>query len=164
MSFNNLTDGITQDVRFFLLVGNGGFENGDFSYWTFNGETDVNFASSIDQSAFTGNTLIPQVEDSQFVHSGLYGAFLGQNTSPGSLSQSLPVNPGTQYLLSFWLANPVQGAPQLVSGGVGWDEFIRANGYASDLVDEHSVPSDRRGQQLGSDVYFPKRSERLRPG
>jgi hypothetical protein len=130
VSFNNLTDGVSQDVRFFLLVANGGFENGDFSSWTFNGETDVNFATSIDQSAFTGNTLIPQVEDSQFVHSGLYGAFLGQNTSPGSLSQTLPTKPGTQYLVSFWLANPVQGAP---------NEF-RVDWNGTNLFDQTDMP------------------------
>jgi hypothetical protein len=51
------------------------------------------------------------VDDSAFVHSGIYGAFLGQNASPGNLSQTLPTAEGQRYLLSFWLANPLSGTP-----------------------------------------------------
>jgi hypothetical protein len=42
---------------------------------------------------------------SAFVHSGLYGAFLGQNTSLGSLSQTLPTVASQLYLVSCWLSS-----------------------------------------------------------
>ncbi len=58
-----------------------------------------------------GVTALQGVDDSQFVHSGIYGAFLGQTNSLGFLSQGLPTIAGQKYLLSFWLANPAGGTP-----------------------------------------------------
>jgi hypothetical protein len=46
-----------------------------------------------------------------FIHSGAYGAFLG-DTQLATLSQTLYTFPGQGYLLSFWLANPVSGSGQ----------------------------------------------------
>jgi hypothetical protein len=46
-----------------------------------------------------------------FIHSGWYGAFLG-DTQIATLSQTLNTFPGQGYLLSFWLANPVSGSVQ----------------------------------------------------
>jgi hypothetical protein len=48
--------------------------------------------------------------DAQFVHSGLYGAYLGEcapdgSLLDGSLSQALATTPGRQYLVSFWLTS-----------------------------------------------------------
>jgi subtilase family serine protease len=112
VSFTNLNDGVGQDRQFTLLVGNGGFETGDFTDWTFTGETNNNFVDSIDATDLYGESTLPGVNDSLFVHSGIYGAFLGQDGSLGSLSQTnLPATAGQRYLLSFWLDNPAVGTP-----------------------------------------------------
>jgi hypothetical protein len=48
--------------------------------------------------------------DVLFVHSGLYGAYLGQYPTDGSLSQTVATKTGQQYLVSFWLTSvPYQG-------------------------------------------------------
>ncbi len=85
------------------VVENGGFETGDFSGWTLQGNTIIY------------DTIYNAVEglDSGFdvVHSGNYGAFLGDGQL-ASLSQILATFPGQLYLLSLWLDNPAQGAGQ----------------------------------------------------
>lgn len=111
VAFLNLANGTAQRREFSLLVGNAGFENGDFSNWTFDGQTDVNFANSVDLGEFRNGSMIPGVDDTLFVHSGIYGAFLGQNTTLGSLAQTLPTMPGQLYRISFWLDNPTNGVP-----------------------------------------------------
>lgn len=73
------------------LVTNGGFESGDFSGWTQNGNTT--FTSVI----------------SGLIHSGSYAARLGP-TSAGTLTQSLDTIMGETYTLSFWLRK-VAGSP-----------------------------------------------------
>ena len=45
------------------------------------------------------------------VHSGNYRAFMG-DISLAVLSQTLPTSPGKEYLLSFWLDNPMSGPGQ----------------------------------------------------
>lgn len=67
------------------LVQNGGFETGDFSYWTESGTFEDTYVNSL------------------FVHSGQYGAALGPVGSLGYLSQALPTSAGQLYLLSLWL-------------------------------------------------------------
>ena len=79
--------------------------------WTINAQTDSNFADSIDSTQIAGGSNLDGVDDSAFVHSGLYGAFLGQTNTLGVLSQTLPTIVGQQYLLSLWLANPAVGTP-----------------------------------------------------
>jgi hypothetical protein len=44
-----------------------------------------------------------------YIHSGAYGAFLGQPYITASLSQTLPTVPGQLYQISFFLDNPVGG-------------------------------------------------------
>jgi hypothetical protein len=111
VSFTDLSTGTRQDRELSLSVGNGSFETGDFADWTFNGQTDANFVDSIDASQWFGSSALPGVDDSQFVHSGIYGVFLGQTNSLGFLSQTLPTIANQKYLLSFWLGNPAVGTP-----------------------------------------------------
>ena len=111
VSFIDLNDAVNQDRQFTLDVGNGGFETGDFTDWTVEAQSDNVFADSVDATQEYGSSSIPGVDDSLFVHSGIYGAFLGQNNSLGFLSQTLPTVAGQQYVLSFWLDNPAPGTP-----------------------------------------------------
>ncbi|MCL5097880.1 MAG: protease pro-enzyme activation domain-containing protein [Candidatus Omnitrophica bacterium] len=111
VSFANTDSGTAQNRQFKLLVGNGGFETGDFTDWTFSGDSQVNFADSIDMSQITGSETIPGIDDGMFVHSGIYGAFLGQSLTLGSLSKNVPTVSGQRYVLSIWLDNPAIGTP-----------------------------------------------------
>lgn len=99
----------TRDIS--LVTGNSGFETGDFTNWTLSGTRSANFIDSVDATQQAGASSLPGVDDSAFVYNGIYGAFLGQATTVGTLSQTLPTVPGTRYLLSFWLSNPAQGTP-----------------------------------------------------
>lgn len=91
------------------LVQNGDFETGSFTGWTLAGNGVI------------GNTIYNAVEPStagfDVVHSGSYGAFLG-DSSPATLSQVIATQPGQLYLLSMWLNNPASGAGQLFT--VNW--------------------------------------------
>ena len=91
-------NGVAATLPFVLLVGqplvqNGGFETGDFTSWTLNGNSSYNFVATSSQI-------------SGAVHSGSYGAALGQYGSLGYLYQVLTTSPGQNYLLSLWLDNP----------------------------------------------------------
>ncbi|HUL50963.1 MAG TPA: protease pro-enzyme activation domain-containing protein [Candidatus Nitrosotalea sp.] len=110
VGFTNLNDGAGQSRQFSLVIGNGGFETGDFTDWNLSAPGAV-FVDSIDATLLYGSPTIPGIDDSQFVHSGFFGAFLGQSGSLGSLSKNVPTVPGQRYLLSFWLANPASGTP-----------------------------------------------------
>ena len=92
--------------------GNGGFETGDFTDWTLVGSTNLVFALAADDVDVAGTTPCPAQPDELFVHSGLYGAYLGEWASPyltpvppavGSLSQTVATTASQQYLVSFWL-------------------------------------------------------------
>jgi hypothetical protein len=111
VEFTDLASGVSQSRPFSMLVGNGGFETGDFTDWTLAAKATDNFVDSIDATALDGGSSIPGVDDSLFVYSGIYGAFLGQTASIGTLSKTLPTVPGQQYALSFWLDNPASGTP-----------------------------------------------------
>jgi hypothetical protein len=105
IALNNLTDGTSQNLEFDLLVGNGGFESGDFTDWTLIGNTNDNFALAADDTTIDGIEAITGVNDWLMVHSGLYGALLGQVSTVASLSQTLPTVPGQSYDLYFWLTS-----------------------------------------------------------
>jgi hypothetical protein len=110
IAFNNLTASTTQNRQFDLYVGNGGFENGDLSDWTFVGDPILNFALAGDDAEVAGQEALPGEPDELFVHSGIYGGYLGQwalNGEPanGTLSQTLPTVAGRHLLVSFWLTS-----------------------------------------------------------
>jgi hypothetical protein len=119
---SNLTDGAAQDREFFLLAGNGGFETGDFTDWTLTGSTNNNFALAGDDTELDGDAVLTGVNDWQFVHSGLYGAFLGQDGSVAYLAQTMPTTAGQPYLLSFWLTSVAYDGSTTPSGlVVNWN-------------------------------------------
>lgn len=70
------------------LVVNGGFETGNFNGWT--------LAASATQV----------VNNKTYIHSGKHGAQLGQASTLGYLSQTLPTTAGQSYLLSLWIEVP----------------------------------------------------------
>jgi len=93
VTVRNNKNQIVQNLPFTLRIGqnivsNGGFETGDFSGWNLNAT-----------STRVGNL-------GGLVHSGHYGAGLGQPSTLGYLSQTLPTTAGQTYRLSLWIDNP----------------------------------------------------------
>jgi subtilase family serine protease len=93
LRFTNLTSGVIQSRQYKLSVGtslvlNGGFESGDFSFWTLTAGSSL-----IDD----GSAVTP--------HTGSYVAIFGQLGSLGPLTQTLLTRPGQAYLLSYWLTS-----------------------------------------------------------
>ncbi len=86
------------------IVTNGGFETGDFTAWTLVGDTVIgnNYFNAV-----TTENVFPGV-----VHSGNFGAFLGEGGFLATLTQDLPTIPNQLYQLSFWLHNAVSGSGQ----------------------------------------------------
>jgi hypothetical protein len=104
-------DGTIQNRQFDLDVGNGGFESGDFTDWEFVGNTNYVFTLSADDADVAGTNALIGAADALFVHSGLYGAYLGEYPTDGTLSQTVATVPGQQYMVSFWLTSVAyQGA------------------------------------------------------
>lgn len=108
LSINDVLGQTSQTIPVVLQVGqsvvqNGGFETGTFADWT------------LDGNGVDGSNIYNAVESrssyASAVHSGTYGAFLG-DVQLATLSQTLPTIPGHSYLLSFWLDNPSTGAGQ----------------------------------------------------
>jgi len=99
VTFTDVSSGATLNRQFTLQVGqplvqNGGFETGDFSFWTFTGDASGN-SSLVDDGSTTGIT----------PYDGNYCADLSEFGSVADLSQTLPTQMGKPYLLSFWLEN-----------------------------------------------------------
>jgi hypothetical protein len=93
VSVRNKKNQIVQKLPFTLSIGqnivtNGGFETGDFYGWNLN-------ATSTQVGKLPG-----------LVHTGHYGAELGQSGTLGYLSQTLPTTAGHIYLLALWIDNP----------------------------------------------------------
>jgi hypothetical protein len=109
--FTNLLSGHIEGRLVSLDVGNGGFESGDLDQWELDGDPLAEFADSIDSTFLLGSPALPGVDDSAFVHGGLYGAYIGETDRVGTLRQTLPTTAGRQYQISFWLTNPTNGVP-----------------------------------------------------
>jgi len=105
VSFANLTTGTAQNRQFNLYAGNGGFETGDFTDWTYVGDATLSFTLAGDDVDVAGTNALPGEADELFVHSGIYGAYLGEAPADGSLSQAVATTPGQKYLVSFWLTS-----------------------------------------------------------
>ena len=141
VSIANQTDGTVQNRQFDLYVGNGGFETGDLTDWTLVGSTELVYALAADDADVAGKDALPGQPDELFVHSGLYGAVLGEWASPnltpvppavGSLSQTVATTAGQQYLVSFWLTSvpDTNGATTPSSFAAKWNGsalYARAN-------------------------------------
>ena len=131
--FTNWTSHAVRGLLFTLqvsgqdLVQNGGFETGDFTSWTLVGNTIVNNRH--------GPTIYNAVENTSSypltVHSGNYGAFMGDNQL-ATLSQTLATVPGQTYLLSLWLDNPTTGGTQEFE--VNWNTNSPAVNTLSSLI------------------------------
>ena len=99
-------------LTFTLSVGqsiaeNGGFETGDFTGWTLVGNSIIGQG----RQAVVYNAVEGTSSGFSVVHSGSYGAFLG-DTTLATLSQTLATVPGQYYLLSLWVNNINSGAGQ----------------------------------------------------
>jgi subtilase family serine protease len=108
----NLNTHYAQQVTAILSIGllqNGGFETGDFTDWVLVGNT--NDGSNIYNAVVSAGSL-NDGSGPNFIHSGTYGAFLG-DTNFATLSQTIPTVAGQNYLLSFWFDNPETGSGQL---------------------------------------------------
>ena len=101
--FKNLTAGTAQNRQFDLYVGNGGFETGIFSDWTLVGDPTLSVVLAGDDTDVAGQQASPAGPDQIFVHSGLYGGYLGQWPTNATLSQTVPTPAGQRLLVSFWL-------------------------------------------------------------
>lgn len=104
--FTNLSSGLVQLRQFALQVGeelvqDGGFEAGDFCYWTVSGDSSVQSDNLVDNGTYTSYSPL----------AGNYFAAFGQVSDLAYLAQSLPTRPGQFYLLSFWLQNELGATP-----------------------------------------------------
>jgi len=125
--FSNQTTHVAQTRQFTLTVQpservqNGGFETGNFSFWTLTGTDPYSF---VDDGSAT--TLAP--------HSGSFLAALGApGPSLAYLSQTVSTSPGQAYLLSLWLFN------SSINGGIPNEFSVTWNGNL--LFDEANIGS-----------------------
>lgn len=104
--FTNLASQLGQLRQFTLQVGqdlaqDGGFEAGDFTYYTLSGDLAAYTNNFADDGSNTGYT----------PHGGYCFAALGQVSTLAYLSQPMPTRAAQTYLLSFWLNNPSGATP-----------------------------------------------------
>jgi hypothetical protein len=97
------------------LVQDGGFEAGDFCYWTVSGDSSVYSDNLVDNGTCTGYSPL----------AGNYFAAFGQVSDVAYLDQSLPTRPGQFYLLTFWLQNYSGATPNEFS--IQWNNAAATN-------------------------------------
>jgi hypothetical protein len=101
-AIDNVT--VTTYVPYSPFIANGGFENGNFSGWVRGGNTNSSAVVS---------------SDTNYVHTGTFGAKMGPQNTPGYLGQTIaPTDIGQPYTVSFWLANASGGSNIF---GVTWN-------------------------------------------
>jgi hypothetical protein len=98
------------------LVTNGGFETGDFTGWTVSGDTTLIGVCSV--STCPGG-FAPE--------EGTYAGYFGPVGDTARISQQIATTPGTEYTLSFYLADPVGGTPNYFSVSFGTATFSITN-------------------------------------
>ena len=121
LEITNLSTGSVQAVAVSLVIGesileNGGFETGDFSGWTLVGDTIT--------GNFIENEVATETDFGGIVHSGNYGAFLGEGGHSATLSQKMATTPGQLYQLSFWLDNAQSGSNQCFAASWGGSTLV----------------------------------------
>jgi hypothetical protein len=95
------------------LVVNGGFESGDLNGWISLFSSGSNGVGVLDPSLQLGP------------HTGNFALFAGPVGSMGGVLQILPTTPGTNYDVSFWLANGSPCCPNQLE--VVWNGTILNN-------------------------------------
>jgi hypothetical protein len=130
--FTNLTSQLVQVRQFTLQVGqelvqDGGFEAGDFTYWTLSGDASMYTNNFPDDGTYTDYT----------PYDGNYFAALGQLTDLAYLSQPLPTRAGQLYVLSFWFENPTGDTPNQLL--VEWNGGLGSTDIVFDQVDMGAV-------------------------
>lgn len=116
------------------LVGNGGFETGNFTGWSRNAGPQLGVTSGAPDAP----------------NSGLFYAFFGSDNPADldAISQTVTTTPGQTYLLSFWVANDA-AAPGVSDFQVSWDGGLvtdisgaSAFGYTDFVFDVSGTGSD----------------------
>ena len=98
------------------LVQNGGFETGDFTDWMVTGDTS--FVGVCSVSTCPGG--FPPLD-------GTYAAYFGPVGDTATISQNIATTPGTEYALSFYLADPQGGTPNYFQVTFGNSSFSFTN-------------------------------------
>ena len=98
------------------IVQNGSFETGDFTGWNFSGDYVI--------GTLIYNVVATDADFPGLVHSGNFGAFLGESGFLATLTQSLATTPGQKYLVSCWLNNISTGAGQQFVGSWNGTNFV----------------------------------------
>ena len=85
---------------------------------------------------------LPGEPDELFVHSGIYGGYLGQWPDNGTLSQTVPTTAGQKLLVSFWLTSvPYQGddRPEWFRRQMEWFGAFHGHEPARVWLDKHAI-------------------------
>ncbi|HTB85717.1 MAG TPA: protease pro-enzyme activation domain-containing protein [Candidatus Sulfotelmatobacter sp.] len=131
---SNQTSHLTRSLASGAVVGaslvlNGGFETGDFTFWTLNGDGGTvdlvtnSYTYNIGSSRHPNDITITP-------HGGNFDALLGETGKLGYISQPLPTIAGQLYLVSLWMDSPDGETPNEFS--VAWN--------GNTLFDQSNMP------------------------